>query len=108
MVQPRFEPSPLSPRQTPEEQALDRDLGFGSVVSRENRGRLLNRDGSFNVVRLGMGLLDPVAPYQLLRISWSAFLGLVALLYLTLNFAFAGAYWMAGPEALVGSGAGQL
>jgi len=41
-----FEPSPLSPRRTPEEEARDRDLGFGSFVSRQSRQRL-NRDGSF-------------------------------------------------------------
>src|SRR5579862_3673523 len=108
MMPPRFEPSPLSPRRTPEQQSLDRDLGFGSVVSRENRARLLNRDGSFNVMRAGRGLLDAVAPYQLLRISWPGFLALLALLYLVLNFVFAGAYCAAGPEALVGRGASEL
>jgi inward rectifier potassium channel len=33
-------------------QADMRDLGFGSVVARESRQRLLNRDGSFNVLKL--------------------------------------------------------
>jgi inward rectifier potassium channel len=107
-VQPQFDPSPLSPRVTPEERARDRDLGVGSVVSRESRTRLLNRDGSFNVMRSGMGLLETIAPYQLLRISWTGFLGLVALLYLVLNLLFAAAYWAAGPEALAGPGAGML
>ena len=32
----------------------NRDLGFGAVVARESRRRLLNRDGSFNVVREGL------------------------------------------------------
>ena len=67
-----FEPSPLAPRRTPEEQSRDRDLGFGSVVSRESRRRLLNRDGSFNVARSGIGWVEALAPYQLLRISWSS------------------------------------
>src|SRR5207237_8793088 len=94
---PAFEPSPLAPRRSPEEQARDRDLGFGSVVSRESRERLLNRDGSFNVVRSGLGLLESFAPYhQLLMISWAGFLGLVRLLYLVLNLVFAVAWVMLG------------
>jgi inward rectifier potassium channel len=93
-----FEPSPLAPRRTPEEQARDRDLGFGAVVGRASRERLLNRDGSFNVARTGLGLLETVAPYQLLlTISWTGFLGVVALLYLAVNLVFAGAYLACGP-----------
>ena len=72
MATSRFEPSPLAPRRTPEEEARDRDLGFGSVVSRESRQRLLNRDGSFNVLRTGLGFLDSFAPYHLLMI-WNKF-----------------------------------
>ena len=34
----------------PPEEEL-RDLGFGALVARESRERLLNRDGSFNVAR---------------------------------------------------------
>ena len=63
MAQPAFEPSPLAPRRTAEEESRDRDLGFGSVVSRESRQRLLNRDGSFNVARSGLGFLESFAPY---------------------------------------------
>ena len=75
-LQTPFEPSPLAPRPSPEDQARDRDLGFGSVVSRESRQRLLNRDGSFNVARSGLGFLDSFAPYHLLlTISWPGFLG---------------------------------
>jgi inward rectifier potassium channel len=104
-----FEPSPLAPRHTPEEEARDRDLGFGSVVSRVSRQRLLNRDGSFNVVRSGLGILQSLAPYhQLLTISWTGFLGLVALLYLVLNLVFAVAYLACGPDALLGPGAVML
>lgn len=100
-----FEPSPLAPRRTPEEQARDRDLGFGAVVGRSSRQRLLNRDGSFNVVRAGLGLFENIAPYhQLLTISWPAFLGVVALTYLLINLIFAVAFLACGPAALVGAG----
>src|SRR5437016_5173483 len=33
-----------------------RDLGFGAVVTRGSRQRLLNHDGSFNVKRTGLPL----------------------------------------------------
>ena len=109
MSQPVFEPSPLASRQTPEEQARDRDLGFGSFVSREARQRLLNRDGSFNVVRSGLGILESLAPYhQLLTTSWIGFLGLVGLLYFVLNLVFAVAYLACGADALQGPGAEML
>src|SRR2546423_9881057 len=106
MRPPAFEPSPLAPRRSPEEQARDRDLGFGSVVSRETRQRLLNRDGSFNVVREGLGLLATLAPYhQLLTLSWAGFLGFVALAYALLNLVFAALFLLCGPDALAGPGA---
>ena len=74
-----FEPSPLAPRRTPEEQARDQDLGFGAVVGRSSQQRLLNRDGSFNVARVGLGFLENLAPYHQLRaLSWSGFFGFVA------------------------------
>jgi inward rectifier potassium channel len=107
--QPSFEPSPLAPRLSAEDQARDRDLGFGSIVSRETRRRLLNRDGSFNVRRTGLGFLDSFAPYHLLlTISWGGFLAVVSVAYLALNIVFALAYLACGPAALLGAGASML
>src|SRR3982751_1404012 len=104
-----FQPSPLAPRRSPEEQARDRDLGFGSVVSRDSRERLLNRDGSFNVVRSGLGFLESFAPYHLmLTISWKGFLGLISATYLVLNLIFAIAYLACGPDALLLTGPAGL
>ena len=106
---PRFDPSPLAPRRTSEDTARDYDLGFGSVVSRDSRQRLLNRDGSFNVIRSGLGWLERFAPYhQLLTVSWSTFLGLATACYLLLNVLFALAYLAAGADALEGPGAAML
>jgi inward rectifier potassium channel len=105
----QFEPSPLAPRQTAEEEARDRDLGFGSVVSRESRHRLLNRDGSFNVVRTGLGLFDSFAPYhQLLSISWPGFLALFVVLYFAFNVFFGIAFMLCGEKALLGPGIDML
>jgi inward rectifier potassium channel len=99
-----FEPSPLAARTTPEERARDQDLGFGSVVGRESRERLLNPDGTFNVIRTGLGFFESFAPYHLLlTISWRGFLALVAASYVALNVLFAIAYFACGPDALFGA-----
>ena len=87
----------------------DRDLGFGSIVSSHRARRLLNRDGSFNVVREGLGLLATIAPYHLmLTISWAGFIGIVTLLYLVLNLLFALLFLACGPDALAGPGVHML
>ena len=109
MAEIDFEASPLAPRRTEEGQARDRDLGFGSVVSRQSRQRLLNPDGSFNVVRSGLGLLETIAPYQqLLTVSWTGFFAIVVALYLLINALFALAYFAEGSTALMGPGADML
>ena len=104
-----FDPSPLAGRVAAEAELRDRDLGFGSVVSRESRQRLLNRDGSFNVVREGLGWLATLAPYHLLlSISWIGFIGVITLLYVVLNLVFAVMFLACGPGALAGPGSQML
>jgi inward rectifier potassium channel len=104
-----FEPSPLAPRPSAEDQARDRDLGFGSVVSRERHQRLLNRDGSFNVARTGLRFFDSFSPYHLmLTTTWRGFFAAVSVVYLALNLMFALAYLACGRDALVGSGAALM
>ncbi len=81
-----------------------RDLGFGSVVASESRLRLLNRDGTFNVERRGLGLRASLSLYySLLTLTWPRFLGLLALHYLVANALFAAAFYACGPGALAGS-----
>lgn len=85
-------------------EAMERDLGFGAVVSRESEQRLLNRDGSFNVQREGIGFWQTLNLYHaLLSISWPKFFGLVFGFYCVANGLFAFAYLACGPEALVGN-----
>lgn len=78
-----------------------KDLGFGAEIARSSRERLLNRDGTFNVVREG---LDPFSRLSLyhwsLSISWPAFLGAITALYIALNAVFAFAFLLCGPSAL--------
>lgn len=79
-----------------------RDLGFGAVVTRGSRQRLLNHDGSFNVQRTGLSLLSSLNLYHtLLAMSWKVFLGLVLLLYFLSNIFFGFLYAVIGPEAIV-------
>jgi inward rectifier potassium channel len=86
-----------------------RDLGFGAVVTRESRRRLLNRDGSFNVRRQGLKTWSSLSLYQwLLTVSWPRYLALLVSFYLLVNVIFAGAYVAAGPGALAGSHAVAL
>lgn len=85
----------------------DRDLGFGAVVA-ANRERLLNRDGSFNVRKEGLGFWSSLSLYHaLISMSWGRFFVLLAVGYLAINGVFALAYLSCGPEALVG-GEGDL
>ncbi len=78
-----------------------KDLGFGTEVARGTRRRLLNRDGSFNVVLEGLNPLSSLGLYHwLLRISWSRFLGFVTGAYIAINGLFAVAYILCGPDAL--------
>jgi inward rectifier potassium channel len=86
-----------------QEDERDRDLGFGSVVSRQSRQRLLNRDGTFNVERKGLGLRASLSLYySLLTMSWPRFLLVGMAGYLLLNALFATGYYALGPDALAG------
>lgn len=104
-----FEPSPLAARRTDEELQRDRDLGFGAVVSRQRHQRLVNRDGTINVYRTGLGFLESIVPYHhLLTTGWPTFIGVVIAVYFVVNLLFALAFVASGPEALVGAGAEML
>jgi len=78
-----------------------KDLGFGTEVARSTRQRLLNRDGSFNVVREGLDPFSSLSLYHwLLTISWPKFIGFIAGSYLVVNALFALAFLLLGPDAL--------
>ena len=82
----------------------ERDLGFGSVLSRQPSLRLLNRDGSFNVRRKKLNLLLRLGSYHgLLTMPWWQLSGFVVVSYLAINALFALAYLACGPAALDGA-----
>jgi len=97
-----------SPSATQEE---FKDLGFGTEVAKGTRRRLLNRDGSFNVVRDGLNPLSSMSLYHwLLTISWPKFLAFITGSYVAINTLFAFAFLLLGTDALqssTGSFAGQ-
>jgi hypothetical protein len=43
---------------------INKDLGFGQRVAQESRQRLLNQDGSFNVVRRGVPFYRSLSIYH--------------------------------------------
>jgi inward rectifier potassium channel len=87
----------------------DADLGFGAVVARESRQRLLNRDGTFNVRREGLRFWESLSAYHyLLTISWPKFFGFVIAGFLTTNAFFAMLYMFAGEGALNGTHANTI
>src|SRR5580704_9731677 len=62
--------------------------------------RVINPDGSFNVLRRGTTWRD-VHPYlHLVSIPWTRFFGLIVTGYVLVNFVFATAYYSLGPDAL--------
>src|SRR6202451_3703798 len=64
--------------------------------------RVINPDGSFNVLRRGTTWRD-INPYlRLVSISWTRFFGCILLGYILVNSLFAGVYLLLGPGALTG------
>ena len=90
---------PAAPHVVPAEE--EKDLGFGAVVASERKHRLLNRDGSFNVTREGLGIWEALNPYHwLLTMSWPRFFGLLIAFFIVINAVFAVAYILCGNGAL--------
>jgi inward rectifier potassium channel len=78
-----------------------KDLGFGTEVARGTRRRLLNRDGSFNVMLEGLNPLSSLGLYRwLLTISWPQLLAFITGSYVAINLLFAFAFLLCGPDAL--------
>lgn len=94
---------------TPPRLDEDNDLGFGSVVAAQSERRLLNKDGSFNVRRRGIGVLRSQSLYHsALSMSWPRFLCAVTVSYLMVNVVFALLFLACGRDALVGAHESQM
>lgn len=85
--------------------ANEKDVGFGEKFNSKEK-RLINKDGSFNVVKQGSinKLRDTYS--HLLEMSWSKFILFLFLAYFSLNVIFALLYFILGVENLIGADRG--
>ncbi|MGL5891028.1 MAG: ion channel, partial [Bacteroidia bacterium] len=80
--------------------AVTNDLGFGT---KSTAGRSLNKDGSFNVKRIGLPRFRSFELYdRLILMSWRKFLFMVLCFYIIVNLIFAVIYMIIGTEHLAG------
>jgi inward rectifier potassium channel len=78
------------------------NTGFGTSASNVG-GRFVNKDGSANVSKRGIGLLDRISWYHtMLSLSTWQFLSILLLFYIAINFVFALLYFGIGIEHLNG------
>ncbi len=79
----------------------ERELGFGSRTTQGTR--LINPDGSTNIVRLNAPKFQAVNIYhELISMGWLAFIAATVLAYVGINLIFAGVYELVGIEHLAG------
>lgn len=76
------------------------DIGFGTKLT-DSLSRLINQDGTFNIVRVNGTLWDRLNIYnRLITMGWLQFMGWLILFYVTANTFFAGIYMLADPNML--------
>lgn len=86
------------PRKKAQKAFIENDLGLGDKVARKPGTRLINNDGTFNVVRRGRSIF---APYQnLVEMGWGRFLLLTVLAYILINVVFAIVFLLIGTDSL--------
>lgn len=64
--------------------------------------RMINKDGSFNVVRRGANWRDVHLYLHLINASWSVFFAIIIGAYAVVNMIFAAVYYLLGPDTLYG------
>lgn len=85
-------------RSNADEVPEDMDFGFGDKVARNPGTRLINNDGTFNVVRRGRSIF---APYQnLVEMGWGKFLLIMIVAYVLINVVFAVGFLLIGTDSL--------
>jgi inward rectifier potassium channel len=76
------------------------DLGIGRVQA-EQSSRFLNKDGSFNTRRVGLGRLESLNPfYALISMPWWLFFSSLTGGFIGINIVFAVLYTLCGQDAL--------
>ena len=78
------------------------DPGLGEKYFRKTK-RVINKDGSFNVTRMGTDF-HPKDIYQfLVNLSWTKFFGLAVIAYILFNALFGFIYFLIGLQSLKGT-----
>src|ERR1043165_5369347 len=85
-----------------EKEDFFKETGFGSRVTEPNQ-RLMNKDGSSNVKRKGLSILESISFYHsLITMPWWKFNVIVLSAYLVVNFIFASLYFFLDIQDLNG------
>lgn len=76
------------------------DSGFGTIVENQP-DRLVNHDGSLNVVKTGLGFFEHLSFFhELIRMSWWKFNLIVIFSYVTINIFFGLIFWWIGMDGI--------
>ncbi len=81
------------------------DPGYG-VRYRRHTKRIINKDGSFNVIRKGVGFSSRNIYQDLIKMSWIKFLSINVLFIFSLNALFALVYMWVGLDEIDGEATG--
>jgi len=76
-----------------------KELGFGTKGFATG-GRLINKDGSYNVTKKGGGIMSFSLYQWLINMNWFVFFIFVTISYLIINIFFATLYYVAGVDQL--------
>jgi inward rectifier potassium channel len=77
------------------------DPGFGEKYFSQTQ-RLINKDGSFNIIKKGAGFTPRDIYQYLINVSWPKFFLIVLTFYIALNFIFAMLYFIIGADHING------
>jgi len=92
----------ISPKKVNTTFKANLDSGFG-VQANQRGGRFVNKDGSFNMRKEGLPLLERISFFSnLLELSWTQFFTFILLFYLLANVVFTLLYLAAGFNDLQG------
>jgi inward rectifier potassium channel len=80
------------------------DLGIGRIAAENSLERFVNKDGTFNMRREGLGKFSSINPfYWLLDLDFQVFFGIILTVFFGINLIFTGLYLLCGPNALATS-----
>jgi Ion channel len=80
------------------------DLGIGRIAAETSLERFVNKDGTFNMRREGLGKFSSINPfYWLLDLTFPAFFGIIVAVFFGINIIFTGLYLLCGSDGLTTS-----